>query len=193
MLRFALFAALFAVVCSIPINDKSKSSDVDVFVGGSITEFLAQNPEVKILDELDEIAFQSQNGTISSVFKWGHREAGKWNYNIWEEGTKTNRLISTWLLTGDRVVEHTTFNEEWEYPQFITIRMIYPQKGDPGATVNMVEIHFERVIRYNLSQVPSNTNMSDLFFSQRNKPEHIGWAVDSDKNKRRYTSKRKAH
>lgn len=77
MLRFELFAVLFAAVCAVPIDDESKSSDVDVLFGGSFEEYLAQNPEMKLLRELDEVEIQCEGSNVTSTFTWGKRVAGK--------------------------------------------------------------------------------------------------------------------
>lgn len=76
MLRFAVFAVLLAAVCAVPISDDA-SSAIDVLVGDSIEEFLAENPEIEMLHQLEEVELHSQDGNFSSVFTFGKRVAGK--------------------------------------------------------------------------------------------------------------------
>lgn len=77
MLRFALFAILFVAICTASFDDESESSGVEVFIGGSIEKYLAHNPEVELVQQLEETELQSHDGITSSVFAWGNRAAGK--------------------------------------------------------------------------------------------------------------------
>lgn len=80
MLRFALVAVLFAAVSALPINDELKSSDIDVFVGGRVEEYLDENPGFEIVKELAEVESLSEGSNVTSTFKWGNRERGTHNY-----------------------------------------------------------------------------------------------------------------
>lgn len=72
MLRFAVLAVLFSAICAIPIDD-SRSSDVNVFTGESIEEYLAKNPGVEVLAELHESEIERHGKNVTSEFIWGDR------------------------------------------------------------------------------------------------------------------------
>lgn len=60
MLRFTILAILFVAVCAAPFNATSESADVDVIVVKSIEDYLAQNPNVKILEEFEKDDIQDR-------------------------------------------------------------------------------------------------------------------------------------
>lgn len=54
MLRLTILTIFFAAVCAAPFNVTSESADVDVIVVHSIEDYLAQNPEVEILEQFEK-------------------------------------------------------------------------------------------------------------------------------------------
>lgn len=50
-------AILFAAVCAVPINDEAESAELGVNVVENIDEYLAEHPEVKLL-EMNRTAIQ---------------------------------------------------------------------------------------------------------------------------------------
>lgn len=76
MLRFAVLTILFVAVCASPISDKSTSNDVDVFVVDSLDEYLDQNPDVKIVDELERAETLEIEDRVEIVYRIGQRVNG---------------------------------------------------------------------------------------------------------------------
>lgn len=75
MLRFTVLALLFAAVCASPINEDSKSSNLEVGVVESIDKYLAENPDVEILDEFEKEEDQDRRVL---TYRIGQRINGKW-------------------------------------------------------------------------------------------------------------------
>lgn len=85
MLRFTILAVLFAAVCAGLINDKLKNADLDVTVVDNFDDYLAENPEVELLEQLvqEEVRDRNQikytlgnhvNGTCVSVISESNQQ-----------------------------------------------------------------------------------------------------------------------
>lgn len=61
MLRFTILAVLFAAVCAGLINDKLKNADLDVTVVDNFDDYLAENPEVELLEQLVQEEVRDRN------------------------------------------------------------------------------------------------------------------------------------
>lgn len=74
MLLFAILVILFGAVCTVPIIDYSKSAHVDVFVVESIEAYLAQNPEVEILEQMEKKEIQDRQQLQYTIGERGNGE-----------------------------------------------------------------------------------------------------------------------
>lgn len=54
MLRFAVLAILFAAICAAPTTEEPSSSELDVVAVESIDDYLALNPELELVDQLEK-------------------------------------------------------------------------------------------------------------------------------------------
>lgn len=102
MLRFALLSVLLAVVCTLPIDDDSASSGVDLTTGDSIEEYLAQFPEADFSPAYKGVHF----------FQWGERIAGKHLADIKTQTIVTNEFHGgvsqvIFSLTMTQTTEHS--------------------------------------------------------------------------------------
>lgn len=77
MLQFAVFAILFAAVSTGPITDQSESTDFDALFVDNIEEYLAQNPEVRIVDELEKSETLDSDDLRQIIYRFGQRVNGK--------------------------------------------------------------------------------------------------------------------
>lgn len=77
MLLFAVFGILFAVVYTGPITDQSKSTEFDVLVVDNLEEHLAQNPEVKIIEELEKVEALENDDLRQIRYRFGQRVNGR--------------------------------------------------------------------------------------------------------------------
>lgn len=75
MLRFAVSLILFLAVSAVPIKiDFSKSAHVDVFIVSSIEEYLAQNPDVEILERMKKEEIQDRQQLQYTIGERGNGE-----------------------------------------------------------------------------------------------------------------------
>lgn len=74
MLRFAVSVIVIAAIRAIPITDFSKSAQVVVIIVDSIDEYLAQNPEVEILERLEKEEIEDRQQLQYTIGERGNGE-----------------------------------------------------------------------------------------------------------------------
>lgn len=78
MLRLTIFAISFAVVYAVNINHESKSAGVKVIFVDNIDEYIAQHPDVKLMEKLGR-KFVEDRGQYTITYTLGKRVNGELN------------------------------------------------------------------------------------------------------------------
>lgn len=138
MLRYVLLA----VMCSVGIKDCDDQTGIVVQMLNlrNSTEYLLQNPNVKLL----ELEQTERNLGVQKRYTMGARVSGKWECIKIKESVYSIDCLHASL--GDKLVASADGGQTFPSPQDLKLTIDYPPKGIGGSAIlSYVEIRVEQV------------------------------------------------